>query len=471
MVQHDVRPTDDGDLLRVLDSAHLTALRWMHGISERDIPASATVDEVEAALGAALPVMGEEPVEVLRHLADAVEPGLMVSQSPRFYGWVMGGTYPVALGADWLTSAWDQNAGLREVTTGVVAAEDIAGRWILELLGLPPESDVGFTTGATMANFTCLAAARTRVLANEGWDVAAQGLTGAPRVRVFVGAERHGSVDLALSLLGLGVPTIIAVDDEGRIRADALADELQRAAGPTIVILQAGNIHSGAFDPFGDAIEAARHAGAWVHIDGAFGLWAAAGPTTRHLLDAAATADSWASDAHKTLNVPYDCGVAIVRDTSALRSTMGMHASYLFATTSDAADPHERVPELSRRARGVPVWATLRSLGVDGVHALVDGLARAASDLSRELSALPGLTVLNDVVFTQVCVACASDEATRALGERLRADGDAFASSSRWHDRDVLRFSVSNALTDAQAVADTVSAVSRALARSDSTLR
>jgi len=468
MVQNDGEPTQD--LERVLGAAHERALAWMQGISERAIPAGVTVDAVERELGRTLPARGEDPVEVLQRLADAVEPGLMVSQSPRFYGWVMGGTYPVALGADWLTSSWDQNAGMREATTGVVAAEDLAGRWILELLGLPADSDVGFTTGATMGNFTCLAAARTRVLANEGWDVAVQGLTGAPRVRVLVGAERHGSVDLALSMLGLGAPIIVAVDDEGRIRGDALAEQLAGGTGPTIVILQAGNIHSGAFDPFGETISTAQRAGAWVHIDGAFGLWAAAGPTTRHLMDAASTADSWATDAHKTLNVPYDCGVAIVRDTSALRSTMGMHASYLVATTSDAADPHERVPELSRRARGVPVWAMLRSLGVDGVHALVDGLTRAASDLARELSALPELTVLNDVVFTQVCVACASDDATRALGERLRADGDAFASSSRWHGRDVLRFSVSNALTDAQAVADTVAAVGRALVRADSTV-
>jgi len=369
------------------------------------------------------------------------------------------------MAADWLTSAWDQNAGMRDVTTGVVAAEEIAGRWVVELLGLPAEAEAGFATGATMANFTCLAAARTRVLGDVGWDVAARGLTGAPPVRFVAGAQAHGSVVLAGSLLGLGAPVLVDADEEGRMRADELQRILEQGSGPAIVVLQAGNIHSGAFDPFAACIAAAKRAGAWVHIDGAFGLWAAASEELRHVMDGASDADSWATDAHKTLNVPYDCGVSIVRDTSALRATMGMHASYLAATASDEGDPHERVPELSRRARGVPTWAVLRQLGSDGVDALVTQLAASARLLADGLAALPGVEVLNDVVFTQVCVALDGDARTDAWAKGLRADGVAFASSSRWRDRSVLRFSVSNRSTDAAQIQRTLDAAASALER------
>ena len=363
-------PRDATEDQLVLEAAYSRARAWFAGIPTRGIPAGVTIDGVQAALGVALPEAGAPPQAVIEALADAVEPGLMASQSPRFFGWVMGGTYPVALAADWLTSAWDQNAGMREVTTGVVGAEEVAGRWAARLLGLPDGCEVGFTTGATMANFTCMAAARTRVLGDAGWDVAMLGLTGAPRVRFLVGAERHGSVDLAGSLLGLGAPTVVDADDQGRIRADALERVLAGGAGPAIVVLQAGNIHSGAFDPFVECVAAARRHGAWIHVDGAFGLWAAASPRLRHLMAGAEGADSWATDAHKTLNVPYDCGIAIVRDAAAVRSAMGMHASYLAATASTEGDPHEHVPELSRRARGVPVWAVLRWLGSAGVARL-----------------------------------------------------------------------------------------------------
>ncbi|MDN3495609.1 aminotransferase class V-fold PLP-dependent enzyme [Planococcus sp. APC 4015] len=459
--------TDPGsEVGRVLAVAHARAVSWLQGVGERDIPAWAGIDDVRHELGAELPRGGEPADAVLARLADAVEPGLMASASPRFFGWVMGGTYPVALAADWLTSAWDQNAGMREVTTGVVGAEEIAGHWIAELLGLPRESEVGFTTGATMANFTCLAAARTRVLGDVGWDVAGRGLSGAPRLRFVAGAESHGSVTLAGSLLGFGAPITVAVDAEGRMRSDDLARVLSDDEGPAVVVLQAGNIHSGAFDPFEQCVRVAHDAGAWVHIDGAFGLWAAASAHLRPLMAGASEADSWATDAHKTLNVPYDCGVAIVRDAPALRSAMGMHASYLAATASDVeSDPHERVPELSRRARGIPTWAVLRWLGADGVDALVTGLAASARQIAAGLAAMPGVEVLNDVVFTQVCAALADDARTDAWAAALRADGVAFASSSRWHDRAVLRFSVSNAGTDAAHVHRALDAAAAALAR------
>jgi glutamate/tyrosine decarboxylase-like PLP-dependent enzyme len=283
-------------------------------------------------------------------------------------------------------------------------------------------------------------------------------------VRVLVGEDRHGTVDLALRYLGLGTPTTVAADSGGRLRLDALADALSAGPdGPTIVVLQAGNLHSGAFDPLPEAIELAHEHGAWVHIDGAFGLWAAASPRLRHLVQGHAGADSWATDAHKTLNVPYDCGVAVVARPAAVRDAMGMHASYL-VHDEGPGDPFAKVPELSRRARGVPVWAALRSLGRSGVADLVDGLAANARALADGIGAIEGAEIVNDVVFTQVCVAFGDDERTRAVIDRVLADGTAWMSGSRWRDRAVLRISVSNWSTDADDVAASVASVRRAAA-------
>jgi glutamate/tyrosine decarboxylase-like PLP-dependent enzyme len=417
-------------------------------------------DDVAALLGGELAPQGQEPTAVIDRLAAAVEPGLMANASGRFYGWVMGGALPAAIAADWLVAAWDQNAGMRDATPGVVAAEEVAGGWLLRLLGLPSGSAVGFTTGATSANFTCLAAARGRVLDRVGWDVAADGLTGAPRVRVLVGAEGHGSVDLALRYLGLGRPEAIAVDDQGRMDPAALSAALAAADGPVIVCLQAGNIHSGAFDPFRSTVEIAHRAGAWVHVDGAFGLWAAAVPALAALTTGMAAADSWATDAHKTLNTPYDCGIAVVADAGAVHRAMGLHASYLLSPST--VDPLEVVPELSRRARGVPVWAALASLGAQGVCDLVEGLVEAARGVAEGIGRIPGAAVLNDVVYTQVCVAFESDDRTGEVFRRLLADGTVMPSASVWHGRAVIRFSVSNWRTGPTEVAETVAAVARA---------
>jgi glutamate/tyrosine decarboxylase-like PLP-dependent enzyme len=412
-------------------------------------------------LGTAFPRTGTDPAEVVDRLVAAVEPGLLAIGSPRFYGWVMGGTLPAALAADWLVSAWDQNAGMRGATPGVVGAEDLAARWLIEALGLPEGAGVGFVTGATMANATGLAAARDAVLDAAGWDVESRGLAGAPQVRVLAGAERHGSIDLSLRYLGLGTPELVAVDDEGRIDPVSLATALSDGSGPTIVCAQAGNIHSGAFDPLPEVVEAARAHAAWVHVDGAFGLWAAVSPRTAHLTTGLADADSWATDAHKTLNTPYDCGIAIVRDPGAMRRAFGQTAAYLLH--SDDPDPHELVPEMSRRARGVPVWAALASLGSDGLAALVDGLVAAATDIADGLRGIPGVEVLHDVVYTQVTVAVGDDDRTQRILDRLLAEGVVRPSASRWHDRGVIRFSVSNHGTDAAAVAETVAAVERAV--------
>jgi glutamate/tyrosine decarboxylase-like PLP-dependent enzyme len=448
-----------------LDRAVAHAMRWLETLPDRAIPPSADADAVLAELGGPLPDGPADPASVIDALAEAVEPGLMAMGSGRFFGWVIGGTLPAALGADWLTSTWDQNSGMRFATPGTVAAEEAAATWVLDLLELPSTADVGFVTGATMANFTGLAAGRQQVLDDAGWDLDQLGLTGAPRVRVLVGAERHVTVDLALRYLGLGTPQVVPADDQGRIRLDELGKALESGEGPAIVCLQAGNLHSGAFDPLVEACALARQHEAWIHVDGAFGLWAAASPALRHLVNGHAGADSWATDAHKTLNVPYDCGIVAVAHPTALRKAMGSQASYL-VPSEGAADPLEKVPELSRRARGVPVWAALRSLGRSGVADLVDRLADNASAIAAGIAKVDGAHILNDVVFTQVCAGFGTDDRTREVTARLLADGTAWMSGSRWQNRDVLRVSVSNWSTDEDDVAASVAAVRRAAAAS-----
>lgn len=446
-----------------LERAHQHTLEWLASLDERPVPPRADVSALVEALGAELPETGTDAAEVVDLLAAACEPGLTAMPSGRFFGFVIGGTHPAGLAADWLVSAWDQNSGLRRLTPAHTAVEDVAGAWVVDLLGLPEGSAVGFVTGGTMANFTGLAAGRDAVLRQAGWDVARHGLHGGPRVRVLVGQERHDTVDLALRYLGLGEPDVVAVDDQGRLRADALADALASGPdGPTLVALQAGNVHSGAFDPFTPAIEAAHRHGAWVHVDGAFGLWAAASPSYRHLMTGAADADSWATDAHKTLNVPYDCGLAIVRDPAAVRAAMGMHGDYLIHDV--AGEPFDKVPEISRRGRAFPVWAVLRSLGRSGVTDLVDRLCRHARRFAEEIATIPGAEVLNDVVYTQVCVSFGSDEETEAVVARMLEDGTAWMTGSRWHGRSVLRVSVSSWATTDQDVERSVAALRRAAA-------
>ena len=445
-----------------LDRALKHSRTWLESLPERAVPPSSGADDLEAEFGKALPDGPSDPGEVVDRLASSAEPGLMAMPSGRFYGWVIGGTLPAALAADWLTSAWDQNTGMRYATPATAAAEETAAGWLLDLLGLPAGADVGFVTGGTMANFTGLAAGRQQVLSDAGWDLNRRGLCGAPPVRVLVGDERHDSVDLVLRYLGLGAPTVVAADDQGRIRLDALTEALDAGSDPTLLCLQAGNVHSGAFDPIAEATALAHEKGAWVHVDGAFGLWAAASPALRYHLKGYETADSWATDAHKTLNVPYDCGIAIVARPAALRAAMGVQASYLVLAGPESSDPFEKVPELSRRARGVPVWAALQSLGRSGVADLVERLARHAADLATGIAEIPGAEVLNDVVFTQVCVAFEDDARTRDVTARLLADGTAWMSGSRWRDRDIVRCSVSNWSTDEADVKASVEAVRRA---------
>ena len=438
-------------------------MEWIDSIPERRVAPTANVDEMKRVFGHPLQDAAMDPVAVVDELATLAEPGLMAMPSGRFFGWVIGGTLPASLGADVLVSSWDQNAAMRYASPATAAIEEVAGEWLVDLLGLPAGSDVGFTTGATMGNWTGLAAGRASVLDAVGWDVNARGLQGAPIVTVIAGAERHASVDLALRYLGLGLPTIVESDSEGRLTVASLAEALEATAGPVIVVLQAGNLHSGAFDPMREAIAVAHARGAWVHVDGAFGLWAAASPSLRGLLDGIETADSWATDAHKTLNVPYDCGVAIIARPGVARAALGAQTSYLIKD-GEASDPYDVTPEMSRRARGVPVWAALRQLGRSGVVSLVDGLVARARELAAGLSALPEVTVLNDVVFTQVSLYFGSDERTRAVTAALIADGAVWMSGSKWQGHDILRISVSNWSTDADDVAFAIAAVERALA-------
>ncbi len=458
---------DPTDYLEALDRASTHARDWLASVPKRPIPPSRTADELAAGFATELPEGPTDPAEVVDLLAAAAEDGLMAIGSGRFYGWVMGGVLPAALAADWMVSAWDQNTGIRYATPATSAAEEAAGGWLLDLLGLPDGCDVGFVTGGTMANFTGLAAGRQYLFTEVGWDLDRLGLAGGPSLSVLVGAERHESVDQALRYLGLGTPTVLPADHQGRIEPAALAEALADLTGPVMVCLQAGNVHSGAFDPFTEAIAVARsYAGpVWIHIDGAFGLFAGASPRLRHLVTGYEGADSWATDAHKTLNVPYDCGITIVRRPAALRAAMGMHANYLIhAGESGPGDPLDKAPEMSRRARGVPVWAALRSLGRSGVAALVDGMVDHASALVEGFASVEGVEVLNEVPFTQICLSFGSDEQTKAVTAALIKDGAVWMSGSKWRGRAVLRVSVSNWSSDASDAERSVDAVRRAMA-------
>lgn len=455
---------DPNDYRRALERASEHALDWISSLPERPVRPELDVGGLLASIDRPFPENGSDAAAVVDELAVLAAPGLMAMPSGRFFGWVIGGTLPAAMGADWLVSAWDQNAAMRYPTPATAALEQVAGSWLLDVLGLPSESDVGFTTGATMANWTGLAAARAWVLDRADWDVNADGLAGAPRVTVLVGAERHTSLDLALRYLGFGTPTIVDADDQGRILVEDLRAHLHEVDGPVIVCLQAGNLHSGAFDPMRSAIRVAHEHGAWVHVDGAFGLWAAASPTLREALDGIETADSWATDAHKTLNVPYDCGVAIVSRPSVTRAALGTQTAYLIRDSADVSEPFDLVPEMSRRARGVPVWAALRQLGRNGVAELVDRLVENARALADGLREISDVHIVNDVAFTQVCVTFGSDEQTRAVTARLIDEGAVWMSGSRWRGEEVLRISVSNWSTDAADVRFSIEAVRRAIA-------
>jgi glutamate/tyrosine decarboxylase-like PLP-dependent enzyme len=374
-----------------------------------------------------------------------VGPATVASPGPRYFGFVTGGVLPAALGADWLATAWDQNGFTRVSSPAAAAVEAAAERWVLEALALPADAGVGFTTGATMANFTGIAAARHALLERAGWDVETDGLAGAPPIRVIVGEQVHASLLVALRYAGLGAGRAVrvAADDQGAMRAEALDEALAGGAGPTLVCAQAGEVNTGAFDPLDAIADAVTTHEAWLHVDGAFGLWAAASPRLRGLATGADRAHSWAVDAHKWLNVPYDGALAIVADREAVRGAMGVRASYLPA--EDGREPYDYVPEMSRRARGVPVYAALRSLGRRGLADLVERCCALARRLAAAMDDVPGAEVLNDVVLNQVLVRFGdSDEVTRAVVEEVQRSGEAWLGTTVWGGRVAARVSVSN---------------------------
>ena len=452
----------------VLTDAARLGREFVDGLAERSVGASAGVCELRERLARPLTAAGEDPRTVIAELAADAEPGLVASAGPRYFGFVVGGAVPAAVAADWLTSAWDQNGGGAVTAPALAVVEAVAADWVRELLGLPADCGIGFVTGCQMAHVTCLAAARHAVLADAGWNVEAEGLQGAPALRVVAGANAHVTIARACRILGLGADTVrvVPADGEGRMLAVELGAALAEHDGPQIVCAQAGEVNSGAFDPLAQITELCRAHGAWCHVDGAFGLWAAVSPARRHLLGGFERADSWATDAHKWLNVPYDCGIAIVADAARQRGAMASTADYIPANDSDVPWGVESTPEFSRRARAVPLYAALRSLGRDGVRDLVERCCALAQRIAGRLAEHDGVEIVNDVVLNQVLVRfAASDDVTDAVIERVQTDGTCWMGASRWRGGVVMRISVSGWQTtaaDADRSADAVLAALRA---------
>lgn len=448
-----------------LRAALAQAEAFLSGLDDRPVAARSDASAVRAVLGGPLPTDGEDPAAVIDALAAGAEPGLVATAGPRHFGFVIGGALPAALAADWLVSAWDQNAAYHSLSPATAAIEEVTAGWLLDLFGLPSAASVGFVTGAQGANTTGLAAARHAVLARAGWDVERDGLTGAPRVRVLCGEQAHATIYTALRLLGLGDGTAIRIpaDAQGRMDPDALAQVLADDAAPTIVCAQAGNVSTGSFDPFEPIADACAAHRAWLHVDGAFGLWAAAAPGTRHLTRGVQRADSWAVDAHKWLNVPYDSAMAIVADPDAHLAAMTLAGPYL------VADPGQRdgtnfVPESSRRARAVPVYAALRSLGRSGVADLVERNCAQARRMATLLADIPGAEILNDVVLNQVLVRLpGDDDANRRAVAAIQADGTCWLGGTTWQGRYVLRVPFSNWATTDDDVDRSAAAIRAAL--------
>ena len=455
------------------------AQRYRASLGERVVAAPVDSQTIAQRLSELdqLPQQGMSALESIQELVTLAEPGIAAMSGPRFAGWVVGGTLPAALAADWLTSTWDQNAGVGEGAPAATAFENAAVAWVVALLGLPPTVKGTLVTGAMSANFSCLAAARSHLLEAAGWDVQQRGLFGAPNVRVFVGHERHETIDKAVRLLGLGKQalTCLEVDGQGRLRASVLERELEGCTDPVVVCAQAGNVNSGAFDPLAEIAEFVRRhrercgpGSIWLHIDGAFGIWVRAAASKAPALSALAAgaehADSWATDAHKVLNVPYDAGIALCREPRSLRRAMDIGGAYLDSGQQRTTfQPALLSPELSRRARGFALWAALRQLGASGVGELVARYAENARSFARIISRCSGLRVLNEVCFNQVVVLAeapnGSDRAawTTRVVRALQAEGTCYATPSYWHGGPVIRFSFCNATTtdgDVQAMAD-----------------
>ena len=441
----------------VLLSAAQRGVKYLDGLNDRAVAPSAAALARLGELDRPLPDKPTPPDEVIKLLDEIGSPATIASAGGRFFGFVIGGSLPVALAANWLAGAWDQNSGLVIIAPIVAKCEDIAARWLAELFGLPNECGTGFVTSATAANFSALCAARRALLARRGWDVEADGLFGAPPIDVVVGDEVHASMLKALGMSGLGRARVTRVptDEQGRMRAD----KLPRLTDNTLLCLQVGNVNTGAIDPLAEACAAARAAGAWVHIDAAFGLWAAASPELAHLVAGIGDADSWATDAHKWLNVPYDSGVVFCRDRDALRGAMSSSAAYL--VEGEQREPYQYTPDFSRRGRGVEIWAALRSLGKSGVAGLIERTCRHARQFASALSEA-GLEILNDVVLNQVLMSLGDAERTREVIAAIQADGTCWCGGTVWHGQPAMRISVSSWATTDDDVERSIAAILRA---------
>jgi glutamate/tyrosine decarboxylase-like PLP-dependent enzyme len=430
----------------LLTDAAGRAVRYLDTLNERSVAPSPEAIAGLKAFDEPLPDGPVDPLDTIRLLDEAGSPATTAMAGPRFFGFVIGGAIPVTVAANWLATAWDQNTGLHRPTPGTSHLEEVSLRWLLDILRLPRDAVGAFVTGATVANMSALAAARQVVLKCAGWNVEADGLFGAPPITVIAGAEVHPTVVKALGVIGLGRARIVKVpvDSQGRMRAD----RLPAISGPTIVCAQAGNVNTGAFDPIAEICRIAHDAGAWVHVDGAFGLWAAASPKLAYHVAGIELADSWATDAHKWLNVPYDCGLAFVRDPLALQAAMAVTAEYL-PSESDHRNPSDFTPELSRRARGVEVWAALRTLGRTGVADMIERNCAQARRFAEVLSAA-GFEILNDVVLNQVLVSFGEPGKTKRVIEAIQRDGTCWAGVTVWQGRTAMRISVCSwATTDA----------------------
>jgi glutamate/tyrosine decarboxylase-like PLP-dependent enzyme len=445
------------------------AAQYLASLDERPVRPEASLEELRTTLGGPLPESGTDAAQVVAELIEAAEPGIMAMPSGRFFGFVIGGALPAAIAADWLTSTWDQNAGLIGPAPSAGVVEEVAVEWLRELLGLPAGVSAGIVTGCQMAHMTALATARHHVLTAAGWDLARDGLQGAPRVRVLAGDERHVTVDRALRYLGIGSAQIEAVE----MRVDALREALAASSGPTIVCAEAGNVNTGSFDPLDEIADAVAGTGAWLHVDGAFGLWAAASPRFRHLVAGAERADSWATDAHKWLNVPYDSGIAFCAHPASHRAAMSVRASYLEQVDAETArDAMDWNPEFSRRARGFPIYAAIKALGQEGIAALVERCCDHATRFAELLGAEPGVEILNDVVLNQVLVRFGDDdEATRATIAAVQDDGTCWLSGTVWQGRAAMRISVSNWRTTKDDVERSAAAILEAAAAVSGSLR
>jgi len=441
----------------LLEDAAKRAIAYLEGLDSRSVaPTPEAIDKLKL-LDERLPEESSDPASTLKFLDEVASPATVAEAGSRFFGFVIGGSLPVTLAANWLAGAWDQNASIYNISPATTQLEQVALRWLLDLFDLPRDCGGGFVTGATLANFTALAAARNSVLKRAGWNVEADGLFGAPPITVIVGGEVHISPVKALGMLGMGRSRLVKVpvDSQGRMRVDSLPP----LSGPTIVLAQAGNVNTGAFDPIDEICEIAHRAGAWVHVDGAFGLWAMAIPSMAHLTAGIAKADSWATDFHKWLNVPYDSGLALVRDADALQAAMAVTAEYL-PTASPYRNPSDFAPELSRRARGVEVWAALRALGRKGIIDLVERNCRQARRFADGLRSA-GYQVLNDVVLNQVLVSFGDAQTTRDVISGIQHDGTCWCGGTVWQGQTAMRISVSSWATTNEDVEKSLSAMLR----------